>query len=45
MASKEQILANTVQRFPALDDKSNPFFMDKNKKGLAWKEVAAETGY
>ena len=38
----EQILAEAVRKYPALYDKQDKYFKDKNKKRLAWADVAKE---
>ena len=37
---KEEMLAEAVRKYPILYDKSDRFFKEKNKKKLAWKDVA-----
>lgn len=40
---KEQQLTEAVRKFPVLYDKQDQFFKDRNKKKLAWDDVAKET--
>ena len=42
MASLEEKIAEAVRIFPVLYDKSNVDFKDRNKKGLAWQDVATK---
>ena len=38
-------LAEAVRVYPVLYDKADPLFKDRNKKQLAWKDVAAAAGF
>jgi len=38
----EQMLAEAVRKYPALYDKRDKYFKDRNKKRLAWEDVAKE---
>ena len=40
---KEQQLTEAVRKFPVWYDKQDQFFKDRNKKKLAWDDVAKET--
>ena len=40
----EEILAETVRKFPILYDKSSSQFKDRRKKLLAWTDVASAAG-
>ena len=42
LTEKEQILSEAVRKFPILYDKKDRCFKDKNKKKLAWEDVAKE---
>ena len=37
-------LAESVRNYPCLYDKKSADFKDKNKKALAWSDVAKEVG-
>ena len=37
---KEEIISETVWKYPILYDKSDRFFKEKDKKILAWQDVA-----
>ena len=37
-------LAESVRNYPCLYDKKSSDFKDKNKKALAWSDVAKEVG-
>lgn len=38
----EERLAEAVRKYPTLYDKQDKSYRDKNKKSLAWKDVAQE---
>ena len=38
----EQKLAEAVRKYPVLYDKQDKYFKDRNKKKLAWEDVAKE---
>ena len=40
----DERIAEAVRKYPVLYDKSCKDFKDKNKKRIAWSEVAKETG-
>ena len=40
MADKEELLSETVRRYPVLHDQSHHNFKDKNKKRVASDDVA-----
>ena len=37
---KEEIISEAVRKYPILYDKSDRFFKEKDKKKLAWQDVA-----
>ena len=44
-AQKEEKLAEALRIYPVLFDKSDRFFKDRNKKRLAWEDVAKEANF
>ena len=38
----DEILSESVRKYPALYDKTNPSFKDRMKKNNAWENVAEE---
>lgn len=38
----EERLAEAVRKYPVLYDKQDKYYRDRNKKKLAWKDVANE---
>ena len=45
MAVEEEKLAEAVRKYTVLYDKSDKFFKDRNKKLLAWADVAKEANF
>ena len=45
MASVDELLAESLRKYPVLYNKADKFFKDVNKKTLAWEDVAKETGF
>ena len=41
----DELLAEAVRFYPVLYDKANKDFKDRNKKELAWQDVAQKTGF
>ena len=45
MAVVEGKLAEAVRKYTVLYDKGDKFFKDRNKKRLAWEDVAKEANF
>ena len=44
MANFEERISEEIRKYPVLYDKGNVFFKDRNKKNLAWTDVATAVG-
>ena len=42
---EEEILAETVRKYPCLYDKSNKGYKERDRKSNAWQKIDEELGY